>query len=464
MANVLKLLRNNELFATREAARANILSKATTLGDGELWVATYGSSPNAKSIMALKRQWGTTIFDLEEIGSDIAAQIQAAIEALDNTDTAAAGKIVTAVSTVDAIATPTKTDLASVTLGGYTADASTNGAITSSDTLGAAFNKLQNNSLKYKMAQLSEAEIATLPSPSNIKEAYKVVSYTGTETAQTVYTQVGDVVKIYKDSSLINVYLGHVDDTLSGEDSTTHESSSTTVVSGTGSEALCFVNQLANGNYKLTAVDVESFLQESEFGNGLQVNGSTHVVSVKPDTTSSDAEGFISVGANGVKISGVQDAIDTSIGGVVNNLDAVVYGAGSNGTSATSDKTTAATSFTNDTTNKVVVKVTEVDGKIDAIEVKTNDIASAANVDEIDRITSTALNDLENRKADKTDLEALEDAALTGVTAGNGITVGAKTAQNTQSVAVKLKSGADNALVLNSDGLYFSTTLDCGNY
>lgn len=70
--------------------------------------------------------------------------ITTAIEALDNPDTAEGGKVVTAVSTADGIATPTKSDLAGITLGGFTADSSAAAPITSSDTLGAAINKLQN--------------------------------------------------------------------------------------------------------------------------------------------------------------------------------------------------------------------------------------------------------------------------------------------------------------------------------
>ena len=74
------------------------------------------------------------------------------------------------------------------------------------------------------------------------------------------------------------------------------------------------------------------------------------------------------------------------------DLDAEVYGAGSNGTSATTDAATAATSFTGDTTNKVVVKVTETDGKITAVNVKTNDIASASDLTTLDNAAVKSVN------------------------------------------------------------------------
>ena len=70
------------------------------------------------------------------------------------------------------------------------------------------------------------------------------------------------------------------------------------------------------------------------------------------------------------------------------DLDATVYGADGQ----TSDKTTAATSYTNDTTSKVVVKITEVDGKIDAVDVKTNDVASAAALQTLDGAAVKSVN------------------------------------------------------------------------
>ena len=351
--NVLKILRNSQLFATREAALANIDSRAATLGDGEVWIATYGTtSSNAKSILAIKRHFsnGTTCvtkFDLEAISGEIEGDLY-----------------------------------------------------------------------KYKMVALTAAEIAALPD-ANVKEAYKVVSYQGEDVPGTTkYTQVGDVVKIYKDSSLIESYLGSDSDTIitstgvvtkyayelisdptrkitadAYEELTAEQKA---LYQEINSQSLNFVYQLADGAYILTKVDVSKFLVESEFGNGLQVNGSG-VVSVKVDGTSQDAEDFISVGANGVKISGIQDAINASI----NNSEIV---------------------------------------------------------------TAAALNDLEDRKADKTDLDTLEGNVLAEVNAGNGINVTTK-ANSEQTVSVKLNTTAtDNALSLDTNGLYFSKTIDCGNY
>ena len=78
---VLKLLRNQALYETRDAALSAINAKAEELGDGEIWIATYGKAPNAKSILAIKRSTGLTVFD-NETSSD---SITTAINNLDKT-------------------------------------------------------------------------------------------------------------------------------------------------------------------------------------------------------------------------------------------------------------------------------------------------------------------------------------------------------------------------------------------
>ena len=342
MANVLKLLRNNQLFQTREAALTNITSRAQTLGDGEMWVATYGKSPNAKSILAVKRTWGVTIFDIEAITSEI-----------------------------------------------------------------------EENLFNYKMVALSAAEIGELPDGANVKEAYKIVKWQGQETAQTVYTDAGDeIVKIYKDSSLVESYLGSEYDTVNTSSGVVTKyayeliSDPTTRITEDeydelteqekelyqeiDSQSLNFVYQNADGTYQMVKVDVSKFLVESEFGDGLQVSNAG-VVSIKIDSN----EEHLAVDSDGLKLV---------------------------------------------------------------------DIPSADDLEEIERVTSAALNDLETRKAEKSDLEDLADDALTDVTGGNGITVGLKS-NNSQEISVRLDAVQDdNALHLGADGLYLSDTIDCGMY
>lgn len=83
----------------------------------------------------------------------------------------------------------------------------------------------------------------------------------------------------------------------------------------------------------------------------------------------------------------IQDVNAANAEGIA-DLDAEVYGADGQAT----DATTAATSYANDTTHKVVVKVTEVDGKITAVNVKTNDVASAQALTTLDNAAVKSVN------------------------------------------------------------------------
>lgn len=148
--------------------------------------------------------------------------------------------------------------------------------------------------------------------PTNVLKRYRLQ-----ETVGSTHNLLGEPIDIYKDSSLKSVALD--------------------------GQILKFTYILADGSESTVGVDVSTFLAESEFKDGLQVTD--HVVSVnlgqglefgneaknksinvKIDSTSSDAEKFLSVGANGVKISGVQAAIDAKVATLDLTNDAAVDG------------------------------------------------------------------------------------------------------------------------------------------
>lgn len=110
---------------------------------------------------------------------------------------------------------------------------------------------------------------------ANVKEAFKLVDEAG--------VQSGAQINIYKDSALQKVELVN--------------------------QELQFTYLLANGTEETVGVDVSSFLAESEFKDGLQVVD--HIVKVK---IADGSEAFLSVDANGLKLSGVQAAINTAEG------------------------------------------------------------------------------------------------------------------------------------------------------
>ena len=153
----------------------------------------------------------------------------------------------------------------------------------------------------------------------NVREAYRLMS--GNE-------QIGQQIDIYKDSALKEIWLGSefdMTDAITGAitkyawqsklDASNHitneayqslDEPSKANYEPLDLQSLNYVYQLANGSYSLVKVDVSKFLADSEFGDGLQV--SNGVVSVKKDPAS---ESYLTVSADGVKISGIDSAIAT---------------------------------------------------------------------------------------------------------------------------------------------------------
>lgn len=126
---VLKLLRNQTLYETHDAALSAITAKAEELGDGEIWIATYGEKPNAKSILALKRTDGLTVFDNDASSATITAAINA-LDATVGSTTVENGKhVAVQVVETDGVLTSltiNEKDIASAALLGTTADTASN--------------------------------------------------------------------------------------------------------------------------------------------------------------------------------------------------------------------------------------------------------------------------------------------------------------------------------------------------
>lgn len=111
----------------------------------------------------------------------------------------------------------------------------------------------------------------------------------------------GTTIDIAKDQSIKDIEVLDINATLNDDG---------TIKAGNpvGSTALCISYILADGTYKLAKLDYSRFLEETEFSNGLEVNN--HKVYVKVDQSS---ESFLSVSSAGVKLTGVQNAINTAV-------------------------------------------------------------------------------------------------------------------------------------------------------
>ena len=137
-----------------------------------------------------------------------------------------------------------------------------------------------------------------------------------------------------KDNAFVTAQLGHV--------GATADSSTGTITDGSGEDALLIEYVNGSGVYTLVAVPIGAFLKEAEFKDGLVVNDSGEVsaklgqglefgsetsenqsIKVKIDSTS---ESFLTVGAGGVKLAGVQDAINAKVAALDVTTDAAVAG------------------------------------------------------------------------------------------------------------------------------------------
>lgn len=446
--NFIRVLRNTDLCATREAAITKLEGKLATLQDGEICLASYGANWDAaKTILGVVRtktvgsdtKRSYTIFDNEANSAEILAKIQE----LDTTVTSTGDSYVTVkvvqedgllktleVKTSDiasaallgtkddkkeadtafgriakeveerttaitkaiadlhsevkpsnnhsvltgltqangVLTAKTEIQLANVATSGSAADVA-NAAIGGDTTHVAvagenvsaqitdiaktlkgvkdSIDEAKANDLKYITVKLSDTETSELG--ANVKEAYQVFAYTGTWDNNTNKgTAVGVPIKIYKDANVKEIYLGSSQDKISSDGTITKVPEKDIVEAEL---SLNYVYIMADGTLGMAKIPVGSFLRESEFKDGLYVSGNGEV-SVKVDSTS---ETFLTVGQSGVKLSGVQNAIDNTLGTKIADLHADITGTSKDG--------------------EVSVRVTEAEGKITGVTVSTSGLA-----------------------------------------------------------------------------------------
>lgn len=486
---VIQLLRSGQVYGTKAEAKSAITALTGKL-DGEVILARYTAGTETKTLISVRHSFTPTGGDTAVSGWTFFDDPESLIQGLDKAATAVDGMVVTTVTQADGVVSETKANVKDLQLGGYSKDTSATGAIASTDTVNAALSKLENQissvsvtstdktvditngrdlsvnidgttlvkdsndgtiSADLEIVALTSTEIAALTGGDNVREAYKLIYQTDANR-----TAIGEVVKIYKDSALVNFFLGHVDDALTNADAS-GESPDTAVTDGTGATALVYIMQLADGKYKLAAVDVSYFLEESEFSDGLQV--SNHVVSVKVDSTSEEvitAYGaqnttapVLSVGANGVKVSNIQTAIDAKVG-TLDYSDTAVAG-------------------------QVVTEVDETNGVIAPTRANLSGITLAGFT--TDSTATSAIADTDTVAGALNKLQNKADASLNSVSGSNAIAVGTKDAKKDQQISLNLDDSttqsdannryaatSGNVLQITNDGLYLSEVWDCGVY
>lgn len=135
-----------------------------------------------------------------------------------------------------------------------------------------------------------------VPSEANVKDEFVLVGANNKE--------LGPRIKVYKDSSIEDVFTGHVDDKLTNADDT-GVSADAQVTSGTGDPALCIIYFLNNGKYKLTAVPIGDFLNEALFKDGLKVVDNKVYVNISAEDPTAN---FLGINENKeIYLKGIQE-------------------------------------------------------------------------------------------------------------------------------------------------------------
>lgn len=114
-------------------------------------------------------------------------------------------------------------------------------------------------------------------------------------------------------------------------------------------QSIKYTYSLADGTQQVVTIDLSDFIIETEYADGLQVIDG--IISAKRDSSS---ESFLTISANGIKLSGVQNAINSA----VDSLDVAKIGGD----------------------DKIVTSVSETDGKISAtvVDKTASNITSTA--------------------------------------------------------------------------------------
>ena len=358
-----------------DAAKSALSGK--TLFSGEPALAYYVEDGKKKALLAIggKESGQIYFYNSDKIEELIAAaknSVDGRIDALDLNAVGGTGKVITTIAQKNGQVSATTIDLTAANVA-YNGEGSILSATTEVEgALEALETAVINNKaaeLTYKTRKLTDGEVTAL-GDANVKEAYKTVSVDkgGVEHEITG----GDVIKVYKDSSLSGVTFSD--------------------------QKLHFTYIKANGTTETVDVDMAELIIETEVENGIQAID--HKLSIKLDATNEGE--FLTVGENGLKLSGVQSAIDTSL---------------ASGKAYTDNSIAALDATVSGESTYSTVKIDEVNGKLTAVTI----------TDTIGNVSANTAG-----YAEATDVKSYVDAKVSGknVTAEGDDYVSASAADN----------------------------------
>lgn len=218
-------------------------------------------------------------------------------------------------------------------------------------------------------------------SDSTIAASYKLIDKDN--------AQHGVVIDIPKDQSIKDIEMSTLDATLDSDGM---------IVDGTGTTALCISYILADGSYKIAHLDYQKFLEETEFSQGLEVVN--HKIQVKLDTTS---ESFLTISEDGIKLSGVQDAIDiekTRAEAAENTLKELINSNNTTATDSIAEEKAAREKADSELTTKITDEVATLNQTISDNELTVSTALNTLNTNLTNEITRA-------ETAEKTNTDAI---------------------------------------------------------
>ena len=479
---IIQLLRNNNIYSSRDAARSALEGQKNNVPDGGVILARYSGTTGEQMIIktlagfvsniSTSENATVTIIDVEGASENVQDAITSAINKLNKEDTAVYGQYVSSVSEANGIITVTRTPLPSVekhaSVGeAVTAVTQTNGKIGveygrinalnvsvddsmnrfHSDNVDGALNHLFTslNEAMGSVGMIIDGKINALNSFPSFKSQHIIVSLnqnngrvdsvfvkedniasasllgttSDTKDNETAFGRIAKEVAAREDaidalSTSSKVTLENADGTEGILKVYTIKQGGTTVgtinipkdlvvtsgsvvkgtwddgvftenVSGSGTALKLVIANQTNPVY----INTLDLVKDHTSGNGIAISD-TNEISVKRDTAS---ENFLTVGADGVKLDGVQNAISAASGHVNTIIDARL-GTGVTSESTATDQFAAlsgqitsinATIDSLDATvtggsTHVDVTVGQANGKITSVTVANNDIASATDL------------------------------------------------------------------------------------
>ena len=247
-------------------------------------------------------------------------KLQAQINAMDKAADAQDGQVVTTVTEADGKVTETKANVKDLQLGGYQKDTTKTGGIASGDTINDALSKLENKAAAVTIIDKDGSiNVATGASGTevdvNIKSGEKVLKKDG---GAGIYTDIklkketgstlpADIKERYTLVGANDAQLGEITIDVP-KDSHIVSITYITDSSDPNYQKLEYKYIDVSGNTQTTYVDMSELVLETEFASGVTVTD--HIAHGVVDPTS---ESFLTVGADGFKVSGVSGLVTSAI-------------------------------------------------------------------------------------------------------------------------------------------------------